>query len=106
MKKIILLTVFFVLWFFMADAYWVAKDRGVSKCVIDKSTELLSRSLRNDYFNFHDADLFFPFLRAKEMVGNECSYVEGRGSLWFEIAGMAYWEVIFTLPVRLKNIII
>lgn len=106
MKKIILLTVFFVLWFVMADAYWVAKDRGVSKCVLDKSTELVSRNLQTNYFNSFDTDLYTPFFRAKEMVRAECSYVEGRGNYWFEIAGMAYWEVIFTLPVRLKNIII
>lgn len=86
-KRWIFVSVFFAAWFLAADAYWMAKDRDVSGCVLEKSTELLKNGRASS------------LIEGKEVYWDECSWVMGAGNYWHSPKGMAYWEMIFLSPV-------
>ena len=98
-KKIITIAMMLALWFLVADAYWMSKERSVEKCVIDKSTELVSRNLYNDYFRTMRDSSDFQYTYARFLVEERCSWAEGGGYGWNNYSGLAYWEIFVTLPV-------
>ena len=98
-KKIIKIALLLALWFLVADAYWMSKAREVGNCIVDKSNELVSKNLHQNYFDIRNDVDDSQHFRAAEMVEFHCSIAQGVTSYWNHIDGMAYWEILLTLPV-------
>ena len=95
-KKIIFIFVVFVVWFLVADAYWVAKQRAVAQCANNPfSVELI---LEHDQ-NLSSLGSDFALRRARLEALSECSLVEGAGHAWFSAKGLSYAEIVLLLPV-------
>lgn len=86
-KRLAFATICLVVWFVIADAYWMAKDRVVSKCRLENGTELLKNGRVE---KISDANWIFY---------EECSWAEGAGNYWESPRGMAYWEILLMGPV-------
>ena len=98
-KKIMIIGLLLVVWFVIADAYWVGKERDVKKCTLEKSTLLISNTLYQEYFRVYRDSMSSAYLLATAMVDDECSSAEGFGSDWTSFSGLAYWEAIILMPV-------
>lgn len=89
-KKIITVAIGIGIWVLVADAYWMSKVRSVNQCVLHSTTELMKNG-RID-----------QVIMGKEIYWEECSLVEGADNYWDSFRGMAYWEVMMTLPVAYR----
>ena len=90
------------LWFLVADAYWMSKARNVEQCAVDKATEVVKHTLYKDYFHINTEYAGAPISKAQNEYRNICSALEGVGYYWDHSSGMAYWEVILTMPVMYR----
>ena len=100
MKKIITTAIMLAIWFLLADAYWVSKERDIERCILNASTELIKHStgqwfFRNEAWVGNGGEYF----NASLLVGDHCRWAEGKGNDWNNISGLAYWEILVTLPV-------
>ncbi len=86
-RRWIFLPIITGIWFLIADAYWMSKERVVTKCVLDNATELYKHGITPDIYD------------AKAIFWAECSWVAGGGNYWNSPSGMAYWELILLTPV-------
>ena len=89
------------LWFLLADAYWMSKERKEEICVLDKATELVGKNLYPGFLHRYEYDNnSLMFMNARRMIGEQCGLIGGGGYYsWNHIYGLAYWEIILTLPV-------
>lgn len=86
-KRLIVVAIILGVWFLTADAYWMSKQRSYEKCTLDNAAELLKYG--------RTADL----IGGKEIYWEECSWVMGAGNYWNSTRGMAYWEILYLMPV-------
>ena len=99
-KRIMIIGLLLVVWFVIADAYWMSKKRSVARCTIEASTDLIKHTTDKWYFR-HEGwdDGGGEYFNAARMVRDHCSWTEGAGNDWDSFRGLAYWEAILTLPV-------
>lgn len=90
-KRFIFAALFLVIWFLVADAYWVSKQRDVDKCSINPALIEMN-------FKFH-LIAKGQYLEAEEFARNDCSRAEGNGSHWMFSSGLSYAELLLLLPV-------
>ncbi len=81
------------LWFLVADAYWVTKERKVEQCSFLAANDVLKNKL--EYVDNLEDGLYNLMLFYRK----RCSFAEGSGWLWDNPHGMAYWELVLLLPV-------
>jgi hypothetical protein len=90
-NKLMLIGLLLAVWFVIADAYWMSKERDINKCKLDKASEFVQhKTSDNIYAELIDKLAAYEF---------ECSMAEGAGYYWNSYKGLAYWEAILTLPV-------
>ena len=98
-KKVMIFGLLLAVWYVIADAYWVSKERDVNNCILQKSTLLISNTLHQEYFLDIRESMSSAYFWANAMVDDECSSAEGLGSDWTSFSGLAYWEAIILVPV-------
>lgn len=94
-KRLVNVAFCLVVWFVIADAYLMAKEREVGKCSITNATELIKSGVRVGIFDETPDAL----TDAKALYDVRCSWVEGAGYYWESPSGMAYWEILLMGPV-------
>ena len=90
-NKLMLIGLLLAVWFVIADAYWMSKERDINKCKLDKASEFMQHKTSNS--------MYAELTDILAVYENQCSWAEGAGYYWNSYKGLAYWEAILTLPV-------